>query len=71
MHDGDVASRYAVYSDVSRLVALTGRVREEEEVTAVERRFHRAAVNTRFVNILYFSSTPLRYTGERGWSGIE
>ena len=42
MHDRDVLARDPVDGDVARLVAFVRRVDEEEEVTAVECRFHRA-----------------------------
>ena len=43
MHNRDILARDPVDGDVTRLIAFVRRVNEEEEVTAVERRFHRAA----------------------------
>ena len=43
MHNRDILAWDPVNGDVARLVAFIRRVDEEEEVTAVECRFHRAA----------------------------
>ena len=43
--DGDVRAWDLVHRDVARLVPLIWRVRQEEQVPAVERGFHRATVN--------------------------
>lgn len=43
MHNRDILARNPVDGDVARLVAFVRRVDEEEEVTAIERWFHRAA----------------------------
>ena len=45
VHDGDVRAWDLVHRDVARLVPLIWRVRQEEQVPAVERGFHRATVN--------------------------
>ena len=45
MDDRDVRPRDLVHGDVARLVPLIWRVRQEEQVPAVERRFHRATVH--------------------------
>ena len=43
MYNRDILARDPVDGDIARLIAFVWRVNKEEEVTAVERRFHRAA----------------------------
>ena len=43
VYDRDITARYAIDGDVARLVALARRVREKQQVAAVERGFHRSA----------------------------
>ncbi len=45
MDDRDVRSRDLVHRDVARLISLVRRVCQEQQVPAVERRFHRATVS--------------------------